>query len=95
MTVVLATEGYPLAPRSGDVIDGLDPAAAIAGAHVYYAGVARRGDGSLVTAGGRVLNVTGVGLDLEAARVRAYAAVSEISWRGMVFRSDVAADLTR
>ncbi len=94
VTVVCATEGYPLAPRSGDVIQGLEQLAGAPGVHVYSAGVARRGDGLLVTSGGRVLNVTARAGDLESARTRAYEAVSKISWPGMVFRRDVAADVT-
>src|SRR6185436_20507878 len=59
VTVVLATEGYPVSPRSGDPIDGLDDAAAVHGVTVFHAGTKR--DGSrIVTAGGRVLAVTAV-----------------------------------
>jgi phosphoribosylamine-glycine ligase len=56
---------------------------------VYHMGTARR-DGKLVTAGGRVLCVVGLGPDLEVARERAYAAVAEIHFEGMRFRSDIA-----
>jgi len=94
VTVVCATEGYPVAPRTGDRIEGLDAARAVDGVEVFCAGVAADPDepGALVTAGGRVLAVTGRGPDLAAARRRAYAGVAEISWPGMQVRSDVAAD---
>jgi phosphoribosylamine---glycine ligase len=91
VTVVCATQGYPVAPRFGDVIEGLEDVADAEGVHVYYAGVARRGDGSLVTAGGRVLSITGRAADLELARRQAYDAVSKISWPGMQFRRDIGA----
>ena len=61
MTVVLASEGYPASPRTGDVIDGLDAAAAVNAVTVFHAGTARDADGALVTAGGRVLDVTATG----------------------------------
>jgi len=89
VTVVLATEGYPLDPRSGDVIEGLEKADALPDVTVFRAGVARRGD-QWVTAGGRVLDVTGLGTDVAAARATAYDAVSAISWPGMQYRTDIA-----
>jgi phosphoribosylamine--glycine ligase len=94
VTVVCATEGYPLSQRSGDVIEGLDRLRDAADVHVYFAGVAEDGDRRLVTSGGRVLDVTSRGDDVADARRRAYEAVSKISWPGMVFRRDVAADVT-
>jgi phosphoribosylamine--glycine ligase len=89
VTVVLASQGYPGEPRRGDVIEGIDAAAA-QGATVFAAGVARDGDGRLVTAGGRVLAVTGTGATVAAARSHAYAAAGRISWRGMHYRRDIA-----
>ena len=89
VTVVLASEGYPGEPRRGDVIEGLDAATA-RGATVFAAGVGRDGDGRLVTAGGRVLAVTGTGATVAAARRHAYAAVDCVSWPGMQYRSDIA-----
>ena len=91
VTVVLAAEGYPEAPRTGDPIDGLDEAGAESGVQVFCAGVGR-GDGpeDLVTAGGRVLDVTALGPDLGEARRRAYAAIDHISWPGMQYRNDIA-----
>ena len=91
VTVVLATEGYPLNPRTGDVIEGLDTADALDDVLVFRAGVERDNAGRWITAGGRVLAVTGLGDDLAAARTTAYDAVSRISWPGMQFRTDIAA----
>jgi phosphoribosylamine---glycine ligase len=90
VTVVLASEGYPGKPRSGDVIEGIDAATA-QGATVFAAGVARDGEDRLVTAGGRVLAVTGSGATVAAARRRAYAAAGCVSWPGMHYRTDIAA----
>jgi phosphoribosylamine--glycine ligase len=88
VTVVLASAGYPESSSKGDVISGLAEAAAIAA--VTHAGTAAR-DGEIVTAGGRVLNVTGLGPDPAAARDRAYDAAGRISFDGMQVRSDIAA----
>jgi phosphoribosylamine--glycine ligase len=88
VTVVLASAGYPEGSSKGDAISGLDEAAAIA--EVTHAGTAARGD-EIVTAGGRVLNVTGLGPDPAAARDRAYDAAGRISFDGMQVRSDIAA----
>ena len=89
VTVVLATEGYPVAPRTGDVIKGIAEAEA-AGADVFCAGVAPGPDGRLVTAGGRVLAVTGHGPTVAAAREHAYGAAGCISWPGLYHRTDIA-----
>lgn len=88
--VVAASEGYPLSPRTGDAIEGLDAAASVPGATVLGAGVGRRGDGTVTTAGGRVLNVIGVGASTDAARATAYEALGHISWPGEHHRSDIA-----
>jgi phosphoribosylamine--glycine ligase len=88
VTVVLASAGYPESSSKGDVIHGLAEAAAVA--EVTHAGTASR-DGEIVTAGGRVLNVTGLGLGPATARDRAYDAASRISFEGMQIRSDIAA----
>lgn len=90
VTVVLASAGYPEAPRTGDVITGVDAANALQHVHVLHAGTATQGD-HLITAGGRVLSVVGLGADVAAARGTAYAGVAEISCEGMQHRSDVAA----
>lgn len=89
--VVAASEGYPAAPRTGDVIEGLDAARAVPGAEVLCAGVAADDEGRLVTAGGRVLDVVGRGADAATARSAAYAALAEVSWPGMHHRTDIAA----
>jgi phosphoribosylamine--glycine ligase len=88
VTVVLASAGYPEGSSKGDVIRGLDEAAEIA--EVTHAGTAASG-GEIVTAGGRVLGVTGLGPDPAAARDRAYDAASRIAFEGMQVRSDIAA----
>jgi len=90
VTVVLASEQYPAAPRTGDPISGLDAAESREGVVVFHAGTARAPDGSIVTAGGRVLAVTGAGATIDLARAAAYDAVSDISWPGMQYRSDIA-----
>jgi phosphoribosylamine--glycine ligase len=89
VTVVLASEGYPADPRTGDAIDGLDAAAEVDGAIVFHAGTRR--DGVIRTAGGRVLAVSAVGETVEVARARAYEAVDRISWPGVQYRRDIAA----
>ncbi len=91
VTVVCASEGYPAAPRTGDRIEGLAAAAAVDGVTVFAAGVGADADGHLVTAGGRVLDVTGQGPDIATARERAYAAVALVDWPGMHHRRDIAA----
>jgi phosphoribosylamine--glycine ligase len=88
VTLVLASAGYPESPSKGDIIRGLGEAAALA--EVTHAGTGRR-DGEIVTAGGRVLNVTGLGPTPAAARDRAYDAASRISFDGMQIRTDIAA----
>ena len=93
VTVVCASEGYPAAPRTGDVIEGLEAARTTEGVTVFCAGVGADGDGRLVTAGGRVLAVTGQGPDLGAARDRAYEAVGRLSWPGMHHRQDIGSAL--
>jgi phosphoribosylamine--glycine ligase len=72
------------------VIEGLDAAAAIDGVTVFHAGTARRDDGAIVTAGGRVLDVTAIAPSIREARDRAYAALDRISFPGMLYRHDIA-----
>lgn len=90
VTVVCAAEGYPLNPRVGDPISGIEDAAAVEGVTVFAAGVRAGEPGGLVTAGGRVLAITGQGPDLASARARAYEAVSKVRWPGMHHRTDIA-----
>jgi phosphoribosylamine--glycine ligase len=89
VTVVLASGGYPGAHETGVPISGLE-AATQAGGLVFHAGTAER-DGSMVTAGGRVLSVTALGAGIAEARALAYRACGEISFDGMTMRSDIAA----
>ena len=89
VTVVLAAGTYPEAGDTGSPIEGLAETEA-AGALVFHCGTARRGDG-VVTSGGRILNVTGIGGTIEDARDRAYAAAEQISFPGMKYRRDIAA----
>jgi phosphoribosylamine--glycine ligase len=88
LAVVMAAEGYPLTPRSGDAILGLD-AALEPGAFVLHAGTACGEDGAVVTAGGRVLTVGGHANTLEGAARIAYRAVAGIHFRGEHHRSDI------
>ncbi|MGH2899307.1 MAG: phosphoribosylamine--glycine ligase, partial [Solirubrobacteraceae bacterium] len=88
VTLVLASAGYPQSPRTGDEITGLD--AVPAGIEVTHAGTRRRDDGAIVTAGGRVLNVTALGATPAAARDAAYAAAQNIQFAGRQLRGDIA-----
>ena len=91
VTVVCAAPGYPQDPKLGDPITGLEAALTEPGVEVFCAGVARGPEGGLVTAGGRVLAVTGRGADVDAARACAYRGVRHLSWPGIHHRSDIAA----
>ena len=90
VTVVLASAGYPASSSSGDVIRGLDEAAATGEVEITHAGTARREDGAIVTAGGRVLNVTALGAGAAGARDAAYAAADRIEFDGRQLRHDIA-----
>src|SRR5215208_460440 len=85
--VVLASEGYPESSSSGDEITGLENIPA--GVYIYHAGTEER-NGRFYTAGGRVLNVVGTGPTVIEARARAYAAVEQIHFEGMQYRTDIA-----
>jgi phosphoribosylamine--glycine ligase len=89
VAVVLASRGYPESSSSGQPIHGIELAEEVAGVTVLHAGTARRADGQLVTAGGRVLTVVGRGKDFTEARARAYEAVAHISFDGMQYRRDI------
>jgi phosphoribosylamine--glycine ligase len=85
--VVLAAAGYPDAVRKGDVIEGLDKAARLAG-EVFHAGTRLEG-GKAVTNGGRVLCAVGLGTSVAEAQREAYALVEPIRWSGMQYRRDI------
>jgi phosphoribosylamine--glycine ligase len=88
VTLVLASAGYPASASKGDVITGLDRVPG--DVHITHAGTARGEAGVLVTAGGRVLNVTALGADAAAARLAAYAAADVITFDGKQIRRDIA-----
>ncbi len=86
--VVLAAKGYPQAPQAGSVI-GLPDGVPDEGVVIFHAGTARREDGALVAAGGRVLNVCARGRDLAEARARAYGAIDRVDWPEGFHRRDI------
>ena len=86
VTVVLAAQGYPESPKTGGEVTAIP---AIAGAQIFHAGTAEK-EGSLLSSGGRVLTVTGIGSDLTEARNVAYRAISQIELAGSFYRSDIA-----
>lgn len=93
VAVVLASQGYPTSPQTGDVIYGVEQAREIDGVDIFCAGVNQNPQGELITGGGRVLNVCGRATKLETARDLAYKGVSVISWPGMQYRTDIAASI--
>jgi phosphoribosylamine--glycine ligase len=88
VTVVLAAADYPAGGDRGSTIAGVDECEAT-GALVFHAGTAMHGD-RLVTNGGRILGVTGLGSTISKARAAAYEGAGRIEWEGIRFRSDVA-----
>lgn len=84
--VVLASDGYPSKPRTGDLISGLDK---VSGVEIFHAGTSASTAGEFYSAGGRVLGVTATGESLPLALSRAYEAVEQISFSGMQFRRDI------
>ncbi len=86
--IVLAAGGYPGDYAKGDVIDGLDEAAALDG-KVFHAGTALDAEGRVVTAGGRVLCATAIGESVEQAQQQAYRLAEKIRWNGMFYRKDI------
>jgi len=93
VTVVLASGGYPGDYPTGVPITGVEDANALPGVQVFHAGTRRDADGRLVTAGGRVLNVTAVGATVTEARRQAYDAADRIAFDGLQRRSDIAAGI--
>ena len=89
VSVVLTSAGYPGSYEKGKVITGVEDAAAMEDVTVYHAGTAVREDGELVTAGGRVIDVTALGATFEAARDLAYAACEKIDFEGKTYRRDI------
>jgi phosphoribosylamine---glycine ligase len=90
VTVVIAAEGYPDNPVTGDLIQGLDGSERWPTSHVLQAGTARSGENQIVSAGGRVLNAIGTGPDVASARAAAYQAAERIRMRGGWYRNDIA-----
>ncbi|UNX54591.1 phosphoribosylamine--glycine ligase [Georgenia sp. TF02-10] len=90
VTVVLAARGYPGQVGTGDPVTGVGAAEEVPGVHVLQAGT-RDDGGRLVSAGGRVLSVVGIGADLAAARAAAYAGAARIDLPGAQLRTDIAA----
>ena len=89
VTVVMASNGYPGSYEKGTPIKGVDDADALKGVTVFHAGTVRGEDGVLRANGGRVLNVTAIGRDLDEAIARAYAGVDKIDWPGGFCRRDI------
>lgn len=89
VAVVLASENYPDSPRTGDRVRGLKKAEAIDGVQVLHAGTALK-HGKVVSAGGRVLAVVGLGDDLVAAREKAYRGIAQLDLKGGQYRTDIA-----
>ena len=91
VTVVVAADGYPASPRTGDPITGISDADAMDGVSILHAGTTLSVSGEVLSNGGRVLSVTATGDSLSEARVRAYAALDHISLAGSHARRDIAA----
>src|SRR6266567_4625322 len=89
VTIVLASGGYPGKYETGKNISGLDEAAKLESVQIFHAGT-KRANGEIMTTGGRVLAVTALGSTLEAARGRAYEAVSRIDFENCHYRRDIA-----
>ncbi|MEZ6023575.1 MAG: phosphoribosylamine--glycine ligase [Hyphomonadaceae bacterium] len=90
VTVVYAAQGYPDEPLTGSVIRGLTEAANVEGVEIFHAGTRKDEDGTLRAAGGRVLNITATGPNLQDAVNRAYSAVALVDWPGGFCRRDIA-----
>jgi len=88
-TVIIASGGYPGSYEKGKAVSGLEDAAQTPGAIVFHCGT-KAADGQVLTSGGRVFSVTGMGADLRAAVDAAYAAVGKVSFKKSFFRKDIA-----
>ena len=95
LTVVMAARGYPGAFDRGSVIRGLERIDEDPDVMLFHAGTVRNADGHIAAAGGRVLNVTGLGATLAQARERAYSAVRLLDWPESFYRSDIGIEVTR
>ena len=89
ITVVMAANGYPGDYQKGTVIRGLEEAGKLECVTVFHAGTSAGSAGEILSAGGRVLNVSAIGKDAEEARARAYHAVDAIDWPGGFCRRDI------
>jgi phosphoribosylamine---glycine ligase len=89
VTVVIAAAGYPANPAIGDEIKGIENAEEIPGAYILHAGTTQSGR-TLISSGGRVLNVVGTGADLAEARATAYTAAAQVDLAGGWYRTDIA-----
>jgi phosphoribosylamine--glycine ligase len=94
LCVVLAAAGYPGTPQRGDLISGLEQVTAEQNLRVYHAGTERAAEGWM-TAGGRVLGITGLGSSLREAHARAYGAAEAVQFAGRQMRSDIGAKMLR
>ncbi len=87
--VVVASDGYPGAYPKGLPIEGLEQVSLLSEVAVFHAGTKQGEDGEVLTDGGRVLGITGLGADFAQARARAYAAIKNIHFEGMQYRTDI------
>ncbi len=87
--VVIASDGYPEAPKKGDLLEGLELATLVPGTALFHAATGRDSRGSLISAGGRTLSVVGFGTTCDEARERAYQAVDLIQLKGRRARRDI------
>jgi phosphoribosylamine--glycine ligase len=87
--VVLAARGYPEKPETGARIGGIEEASRVPSVRIFHAGTSRADDGSLLTAGGRVLGITATGVTLDEALARCYESASHVKWDGLHYRRDI------
>jgi phosphoribosylamine--glycine ligase len=92
VTIVLSAGGYPGSYEKGRVIQGIDK---VNKGIVFHAGTGNRKDGSIITTGGRVLAITGIGKNLQEALETAYDEIRQIQWEGMQYRKDIGQDLMK